>query len=316
MKVLYLSMTSKIKHLVIAGGGPTLIQSLGAIQQLEKDNFINLNEIESIYGTSAGGLVGVMLCLKFDWETINDYIIKRPWKDVFPIKVQNIFDAYTKRGIYDEIVFEKTFKPLFDAKDISLKITLKELYEYSKIELHLIVFEINNFETVDISYLTHPNINVLTACQMTCGIPILVTPIIIDNKCYIDGGVNCNYPLKICLDTKKNEKEILGFKNQYDDVDKNQIDSNATLLDFVMKFLFKVIQSLSTDNIQPKITNEVCYNTDYVCINVLKDALTSIQTRENLLQNGKDAAKLFLENKKKHENCIKEPCSKIQEECP
>lgn len=309
-------MTTKIKHLVIAGGGPTLIQSLGAIQQLEKDNFIHMNDIESIYGTSAGALVGVMLCLKFDWETINDYIIKRPWKDVFPLKVQNIFDAYTKRGIYDEKVFEKCLKPLFDAKDISINMSLTELYEYSKIELHFFAFEINHFETVDISYLTYPNISVLTACQMTCGLPILVTPIIIENKCFIDGGVVYNYPLKCCLDMKKNEKEIIGFKNQYDTNDKNQIDSNSTLLDFVMTFLFKVIQSLSTDNIQPKITNEVCYNTDYVGIDMLKEALTSVQKREQLLQNGREAAKTFLESKKMEENGIKEQCSKIQEEYP
>ena len=75
-----------------------------------------MNEIETIYGTSAGTLVGTLICLKFDWETINDYIIKRPWQDVFKIQIQNIFDAYTKRGIFDIILIEKWLKPLFDAK--------------------------------------------------------------------------------------------------------------------------------------------------------------------------------------------------------
>jgi predicted acylesterase/phospholipase RssA len=290
--------TTQIKHLVISGGGPSMIQSLGAIQQLEKEKFISLDDIESIYGTSAGAIVGVMICLKFDWETINDYIIKRPWQDVFPIKVQNIFDAYTKKGIFDEKVIEKCYKPLFDAKDLSMHLTLKEFFDYSGIELHFFTFEVNQFETVDISYLTHPDITVVKATQMTCGLPILVSPVIIDDKCYIDGGVVCNYPLKYCIETKKNIDQILGFKNQYDSVDKNQIDSDSTLLDFIMNFLFKVIRSLSTDNIQPKISNELCYNTDYLSIGVLKDALSSAQTRELLLKSGIDSAISFLTAKR------------------
>jgi predicted acylesterase/phospholipase RssA len=60
-----------------------------------------MKNIESIYGTSAGAIVAVMISLRYDWDTINDYIIKRPWHDVFPIKIQNILDAYTKKGIFD-----------------------------------------------------------------------------------------------------------------------------------------------------------------------------------------------------------------------
>ena len=66
-----------IKHLVISGGGPSFFQYLSAIQNLEKHNFIDLTKIESIYGTSAGAIVGTLLCLKFnDWDTINDYFYK------------------------------------------------------------------------------------------------------------------------------------------------------------------------------------------------------------------------------------------------
>ena len=46
-----------IKHLVISGGGPSIFQSLGAIQTLEANKYINRNDIESIYGTSAGAVL-------------------------------------------------------------------------------------------------------------------------------------------------------------------------------------------------------------------------------------------------------------------
>jgi predicted acylesterase/phospholipase RssA len=135
-----------IKHLVISGGGPIMVQVLGAIQHLEKNKFLNLADIQSIYGTSAGAIVGTLICLKYDWETINDYIIKRPWHDVFHVTVQNIFDSYTKKGLFDIKIIEKCFKPLFAAKDIPLNINLEDFYKFSNIELHFFSLEVNEYK--------------------------------------------------------------------------------------------------------------------------------------------------------------------------
>jgi len=283
-----------IKHLVLSGGGPIMIQLLGAIQHLEAKKFIDLKNIESIYGTSAGAIIGVIICLKYDWETINEYIIKRPWQDVFKIKVEKIFESYSKKGIFDLKTIEKCFKPLFDAKDISMDITLEDFYKYSNIELHFFSFEINEFKIEDISYLTHPKVTLLTAVQMTCSLPILVTPVCIDDKFYIDGGIVCNYPLKHCIDSGKNIDEILGFKNQYDTEKKSHINSDSTLLDFIMYFLFKVIYSLNTDYLQPSIKNEFLCKTDKMSVEILKKSLSNIDVRKQLFNNGTEDAIYFL----------------------
>ena len=283
-----------IKHLVLSGGGPIMIQLLGAIQHLETNNFIDFKNIESIYGTSAGAIIGVIICLKYDWETINEYIIKRPWQDVFKIKVEKIFESYSKKGIFDLKTIEKCFKPLFDAKDIPMDITLEDFYKYSNVELHLFSFEINEFTIHDISYLTHPHLSLLTAIQMTCSLPILVTPVCIDDKFYIDGGIVCNYPLKYCIDSGKNMDEILGFKNQYDNEKKSHINSESTLLDFIMCFLFKVIYSLNTDYLQPSIKNEFLCKTDKMNIEMLKKSLSNIDIRKQLFNNGTEDAISFL----------------------
>jgi predicted acylesterase/phospholipase RssA len=286
-----------IKHLVISGGGPTMIQTLGSIQYLEENKFIDFNNIETIYGTSAGAITGVLICLKYDWTTLYDYIIKRPWQEVFPVNIQNIFDAYTKKGIFDDKTIIKCFKPLLDAKDISMNISLKGFYEYSKIELHMFSFEINTFKIEDISYLTHPDISLITALQMTCAVPILVTPICTEDKCYIDGGIICNYPLKYCIDSNKKIEEILGFKNKYDDYNKNRINSSSTLLEFIMNFLFKLIHSFSSNNTsQTSITYEVIADTDFLSISTLKSALYSIEIREKLYKTGSETATKFISN--------------------
>lgn len=298
-----------IKHLVISGGGPIMVQVLGAIQELEKSEFLDIKNIETIYGTSAGAIVGTLICLNYDWDTINDYIIKRPWKDVFPIKVQNIFDAYTKKGIFDIKTIEKCFKPLLCAKDIPMDITLADFYKISNIELHMFTFEINDYKVEDISYLTHPTLPLLTAIQMTCSLPILVTPVCIDDKCYIDGGMASNYPLNYCIESGKSPDEILGFKNKYIEK-KSTVNTESNILDFLLSFLFKAVFSFNTESLQQSIKNEVICNADHLSIDVLKNALSSIEVRRELFNNGTESASLFLSS------LVKEQCLKTELECP
>jgi predicted acylesterase/phospholipase RssA len=283
-----------IKHLVLSGGGPSMFHYLSVIQHLNENKILDLNKIESIYGTSAGSIVGIVLCLKYDWETLNDYMIMRPWHELFHIKISNIFEAYKNRGIFSKKVIEKAFKPLLDAKDLSINITLKEFYEYSKIELHFFSFEINHFNTEDISYLTHPDISLIDAVMMSSALPILVTPVIIDNKCYMDGGVASNYPLKYCIDSGKNEYEILGLTNQYDEQQKNHVDSDSNLLDFVLCFFFKMFSNLSSNIVNPKIKYEIVCNVKPISLNYLTSTISSMDARKELYQKGRETAKKFI----------------------
>lgn len=289
-----------IKHLVFSGGGPILIKVLSAIQTLEENKILDLNIIESIYGTSAGAILAVIICLKFDWETINDYIIKRPWQDVFQINVQNILDAYSKKGLFDIKTIEKCFKPLFDAKDISIDINMVDFYKLTNIEIHFFTFEINEYVVTDISYLTHPNLSLMTSIQMTCGLPVLVTPVCIDNKCFIDGGMASNYPLNNCIDSGKDENEILGFKNKYNE-NNNNINEESNLLDFLLNFLYKAIFSVSKRQIKTSVKHEILFDADYLTIDVLQNVLTNIDVRKELFKNGTKCATDFLEKLEENE---------------
>lgn len=276
-----------------------MFQIISAIQELERKEYLNMKNIESIYGTSAGAIVAVMISLKFDWETINDYIIKRPWQDVFPIKVQNILDTYTKKGIFDIKNIEKCFKPLFDTKDIPLNITMKDFFTLTNIDIHMYSFEINEYKVTDISHETFPDLPILTAIQMTCALPILVRPVFIDEKCFIDGGVGCNYPIYFCVNSGKINDEILGFKNNYGDENSSKIVENSTLIDYLLNFLFKTfdfIRDNNNINIQVTMKNEIIFDTTHMSLNELTNSLTKIEVRRELFEKGKQTAYNFLEN--------------------
>jgi predicted acylesterase/phospholipase RssA len=283
-----------IKHIVITGGGPSILPSISAIQYLNENGIIDFNKIESIYGTSAGAMIGALMCMRFDWETINDYVLKRPWNEVFNIKAQNIFEAYQKKGLFDRTIIEKIFHPLFLAKDIHFDITLKAFYEYSKIELHIFAFEVNGFITEDISYLTHPNMLLLDAVFMSSSIPFFMVPTIIENKCYVDGGVCANYPLNYCIDSGKNIDEILGIRNNYCDYQKNMVDVNSTLLDFMFCMCYNIFNHYMNTPSQ-KIKYEVLCNVNMLSLEYVNSFLNSFELRKEYHEKGCQSAKDFMQ---------------------
>ena len=179
-----------IKHLVISGGGPTGLLSYGAAKYLEQQKFWNIDNIESIYGTSIGALFGVILSLKHDWNTIDEYIIKCPWDALFQKNstFNDVLHIYTNKGFMSNDFFDIIMKPLLLAKDLSLDVTMKELYDFNKIEVHVMTVELNKFELINISYKTHPSLKVMDAIKMSCAFPIIFSPKIIvgshenDNK--------------------------------------------------------------------------------------------------------------------------------------
>jgi len=293
---IFLIMT--IKHLVIPGGGPTGIKALGALQYLEEQGYWNINNIETIYATSAGAIISVLLCLKFDWETINDYIVKRPWKDAFHLDVNQIFEAYSKKGLFDKNVAEIFYKPFFKAKDISMEITMKEFFELTKIEIHLFSLDINSFNLEDISYITHPDLQLLTAVQMSSAIPVLISPVCIDNRCYVDGGVICNYPINQCIMRAENIDEIFGLRNKYTKKDENIVKNESTILEYVMNFINRLVNSVASKFEEKEIPNELIYDTDLMTLSNIQLTLSSKEERQRLIDFGIESGKTFLLEKR------------------
>ena len=66
-----------IKHLVFSGGAYKGFYIVGALDYLIDNKFLKLDDIETIYGTSVGGIIGLALCLKIEMKVLREYIIKK-----------------------------------------------------------------------------------------------------------------------------------------------------------------------------------------------------------------------------------------------
>lgn len=298
-----------IKHLVIAGGGPLGLCFLGALEHLNEHNVWNIEDIESVYATSIGTIIGAFICLKYDWETLNKYIIERPWHDAFKVTGKQIFDAYRKKGLFDKRIAEIIFSPLLKAKDLSVDITLKEFYEYSKIEFHLYAFELNKFETCDFSYKTHPDLSLMQALTMSCALPGIFMPVCIENGCYIDGGVMCNFPSEYCLHDHPNEDEILGINTKpnpnADGIttrETNVINEDSSILDFIVGFSINAMNYISNSVKKRTLKNQVvcCSDGKELTLEVIKESISNIEMRKTWLKRGQQYAAEYLKNEKTH----------------
>ena len=287
-----------IKHIVISGGGPVGLIFFGALEKLEQDKYWNLNEIESIYGTSIGSIIGVFICLKFDWDTLNKYIIDRPWHNAFKVDAKQLIDSYFNKGLYDKKLMEIIFAPLLQAKNLDININLKEFYEYSNIDLHIFTFELNSFETVELSHKTHPELSLLQALTMSSALPGIFMPIMIEDKCYVDGGFMCNYPLNQCLRDHTNKDEVLGITALYN-LDKPQININSSLLEYIMcltnntmKFIRNTIK---TENINNTFVCNI--NENVLSLDFIQETVKNKTLRQQWIQRGITEASDYLQLK-------------------
>jgi predicted acylesterase/phospholipase RssA len=278
--------TKIIKHLVISGGGVNGLTFYGVLRESNKNKFWELKNIKTIYATSVGSILGVLLSLNYEWEITDNYFIKRPWNEVFNFKLQNILNSFDNCGIFNVKVIEEILKPLLNGKDIPIYITMKEFYDLTNIELHFFSTELKSFEITDFSYKTHPEWKLIDIVYCSCCLPILFSPFLINDKIYVDGGVLYNNPLKYCIlnNNNINTNEIFCI-NKNIIYKKINIDINSTLFDYILFFIYKIIDKITNIN-TPKIKNQINILTGSVSLYSIFLASTNKEERIKLIEMG------------------------------
>jgi predicted acylesterase/phospholipase RssA len=283
------------KFLVVPGGGITGLVAYGALKETHENEIWNIENIERMYGTSAGAIVCVILALKYDWKTIDEYLIKRPWQNICNFNMYAIIESFQKRGIFDIEILKGIFSPLFLAKDIELNITMEDFYKLTNIELHVYSSELNTFELVDISYKTHPSWTVIEAVYASACLPIFFSPFEKDGKYYADGGFFLNYPLSPCLKSGADPEEILAVCKYNVKAIQDNLSSESTLFDYVLILLNKTLQNIimSSEN-DLRIENEIIVKCPLVSLYDLYTMATSMEIREKWIEQGINSGKEYV----------------------
>ena len=278
-----------IRHIVLSGGGVAGVSFYGTLRESNKKGFWDIKNIKTIYGTSVGSIFGVLLALNFDWDTLDDYIIKRPWQNVYKFNINNIFSIFQTKGIFDIKIIQETFSPLFKAKDLSLDITMKEFYEVTNIEIHIFATDLNTFDSIDFSYKTHPDWKIIDAIYCSCSLPIVFQPIVNKDICFSDGAFLNNYPVNHCINNGAEPREIFGIRRRNVKDVKTNINDESTLFDYITFVLYKTIEKVFNENKNIALENEIFVESPHISITNILNTASSMEERIRLIQIGVDA---------------------------
>lgn len=294
-------MTTTITKLVIAGGGQLGLIYAGILHKLHSENFFNISNITECYASSIGAVICAFLCIIPDVDMVINYVVNRPWNRLFKIDVDKIYDFFNNKGVYDEHTMATMLSPFLKAKSLEDTITLKELYEHSKIDLHIFVSDIDNFLSLDLSHSTHPDLKLVTALTISCGLPGIVKVHTIDCVRCIDGGLLNNYPLIDCIrnSNKTDTDDILGINCVGIHSQSKDAIESAPLLVYFFTLAIHAMQSIDGKHKRPKINNElvVDYEAEYAFFTTMNGLMTDKIARLKFVDYGKDMAKEFLKNK-------------------
>ena len=200
-----------IKHLVFSGGSYKILYMIGIIKYLNDVNYFKNNEIKTIRATSAGCILSMLIILNLDYNNIENFVINKPWEKLFKVTTENILNAIYSKGFLNVNFIRDIFANHFKHKKLKLDLTRKELYEYSKIDFYIYVFNASKFEGEIFNYKSHPDLKVLDAIYMSCSLPFAFEPMKYNNSYYLDGGLEIEYPLNDTVKNCENKNEILSI---------------------------------------------------------------------------------------------------------
>lgn len=179
-----------IKHLALGPGAMGLFLYSGFITQLKKSG--NLEKLESISGSSAGGLIGFLFCLfKGDTTKLLDYLLTVPVSKTMKPNIKTFIKEW---GLVSSSKIRNTLSSAVLAQTGKPDITFEELFHFFPLKLYISAFCIDFYKTDYFSVESHPTTSIIDVVCASIAIPFLFSPVKIGSKRYIDGGAAESVP--------------------------------------------------------------------------------------------------------------------------
>ena len=277
-------------HLVLGRGGIKGCVLTGALEAF--DTIFNINRIKYIIGSSAGGVVGTMLCIGYTPKELSEIFLHLNLAEYRDIKISNMLSTY---GTDDCSKLMRLLKSIIIQK-CDYNITFKELYSKTGKTLILTGSNITDIKTVFFSRLTYPDMKVIDALRITLSYPFLFEPIKLNNKYFIDGAALDDYP----MDYFKNIKSKIGIILKTKKEKNKPVYNIKNFLGYTGAVIFSIVKKFNNMCLAKNIENTIVIKLPD--IHALEFGI-SYKTKLNLRNIGYNITIKYLNNKiMKHYN--------------
>lgn len=227
--------------LILSGGGIKGLAMLGALKCLIDNDIIVKPDI--ICGTSVGSIIGLYLAIGYTPQDIYNLLLELDFAHLLKPDFDNILNEICFGfNSTDNIIY--IVKTLIEKKNISNKITFKELFDKFKIKLIITGTCLNDSTLHYFSVDNSPTMEILKAVRISISIPIFFKPYIYKNKIWIDGGCIEHYPITLFKDKLH---DVIGVL--LDDKNNNMESSDFDSID---KYIVKIIKCIAFGSIHNK----------------------------------------------------------------
>lgn len=178
-----------LKNIALSGGGFMGYALVSSLEELEKyEGTIN---IQSICGTSVGAMVGGLWAVGYTAEELKKIMFELNFEELIKDSAVPYINLYEKYGMYEAINFEQLIEKLIEEK------TQRKFCTFSQINknLTIVATNINLQKPVFFNKETTPKLAISKAIRMSCGYPIIFTPVLYEGHLYSDGGDSLSFPI-------------------------------------------------------------------------------------------------------------------------
>ena len=282
-----------IKHLVLPGGGSNFFTFYGMIREAHKENIWKYETLSSIHCTSSSSILAFLMLLKLEWSIIDNYIINRPWETVYTIIPEMCLDMIQSKGLIDIEYLYIFAGPLLKTVEWNNQITLKEVYDITKIDLYIYVTNYNTMMPYCFHYATDPDMPLLMAIYMSSSIPLLAQPIAWKDTYYIDGGLYNYNPIGRCADLN-NIDEILSFNISFTSINTIKLEE-VNVFSFIQDLISKIFNKFKEQNNPHIITPyQITIILPAIWDQSWSTLIASSDERQRLINNGISYIKDFI----------------------
>ena len=184
-------MNKNYKNLALQGGGVWGISYAGAVDELESLGL--LEQIQSVAGTSAGSLTGLLLALRFSGDEISRIIQGLDYnKFLEQGKLHRIVQQY---GFYTGDYATELFHGWLQEKLGSEQATFADLRAAGGRDLRVYATNLNTRQIYEFSYQKTSHVPIAKAVRASMAVPLFFTAVQIGGQIYVDGGTVFDYPL-------------------------------------------------------------------------------------------------------------------------
>lgn len=197
MSVDFNNFPGTFKRLVISGGGPRGLATLGALHYIHENN--GLEHIEEFWGTSVGSVISLLLLIGYTpFEAFHQFFMLEHFADPSALDIQSILEesAFCPIEIFGNKIRHFVEKKLGKGADP----TFFELYAQFGKKIHIIGTNTDTMRGECFDVDTQPLMSIIEAVEISCDLPYIFTKKKYQGHTYVDGGFINNYPVNMADD--------------------------------------------------------------------------------------------------------------------